>query len=102
VYVASFCENGDLLSQWRAYGAFGGGYAVGFSSIGLYGSEDNECEPIRILRPVIYDQVDQTDILQRWLNESLLHLPRAGTEFVYYKLLDLFSNQLMTFKHPSY
>jgi hypothetical protein len=29
VYVACFCEAGDLLSQWRSYGA-PGGYAVGF------------------------------------------------------------------------
>jgi hypothetical protein len=29
VYVACFCEEGDLLSQWRGYGA-PGGYAVGF------------------------------------------------------------------------
>lgn len=29
-YVACLCENGDLLSQWRGYGAGGGGYAIGF------------------------------------------------------------------------
>lgn len=28
-YVASFCRDGDLLSQWRNY-AGGGGYAIGF------------------------------------------------------------------------
>jgi hypothetical protein len=30
-YVASFCESGDLLSQWRGYGGRGAGYAIGFS-----------------------------------------------------------------------
>lgn len=29
VYVACFCQNGDLLSQWRGY-AKGSGYAIGF------------------------------------------------------------------------
>src|SRR4030095_10743470 len=29
VYVSCFCKDGDLLSQWRGYGAYGGGYAVG-------------------------------------------------------------------------
>lgn len=29
-YVACFCENGDLLSQWRAYGGGASGYAIGF------------------------------------------------------------------------
>lgn len=31
VYVACFCEDGDLLSQWRGY-AGSGGYALGFDS----------------------------------------------------------------------
>lgn len=34
VYVACFCEGGDLLSQWRGYAAEGG-YAIGFSSAAL-------------------------------------------------------------------
>ncbi len=29
-FSVSFCEDGDLLSQWRAYGSFGAGYAIGF------------------------------------------------------------------------
>ncbi|MEQ1694923.1 MAG: DUF2971 domain-containing protein [Hyphomicrobiaceae bacterium] len=29
-YVVSFCQDGDLLSQWRGYGKFGAGYALGF------------------------------------------------------------------------
>lgn len=29
-FSVSFCGNGDLLSQWRGYGSFGSGYAVGF------------------------------------------------------------------------
>ncbi|MET8430087.1 DUF2971 domain-containing protein [Nocardia sp. NPDC004860] len=31
-YVACFCTDGDLLSQWRGYGANGGGYSVEFDS----------------------------------------------------------------------
>ncbi|WP_431681260.1 DUF2971 domain-containing protein [Kitasatospora sp. KL5] len=30
-YTTCFCEHGDLLSQWRAYGG-AGGYAIGFRS----------------------------------------------------------------------
>ncbi|MCW2651246.1 MAG: hypothetical protein JWR32_2222 [Mycobacterium sp.] len=29
-YVACFCENGDLLSQWQGYAANGGGYSIEF------------------------------------------------------------------------
>jgi hypothetical protein len=30
--IGCFCENGDLLSQWRAYGHSGNGMALGFNS----------------------------------------------------------------------
>jgi hypothetical protein len=41
VYVACFCEEGDLLSQWRAYGS-AGGYAVGFRVADLRSAEPAE------------------------------------------------------------
>ncbi len=31
IFVASFCDRGDVLGQWRAYGRDGRGYAIGFS-----------------------------------------------------------------------
>lgn len=35
ICVASFCRDGDLLSQWRAYGFPGAAYAIGFDSAKL-------------------------------------------------------------------
>lgn len=35
VCVASFCVDGDLLSQWQSYGGSGRGVCLGFSSIAL-------------------------------------------------------------------
>lgn len=32
IYVACFCEDGDLLSQWRGYANNGEGYSIGFDS----------------------------------------------------------------------
>lgn len=32
LFAACFCENGDLLSQWRGYAGGGQGYAIGFNS----------------------------------------------------------------------
>lgn len=34
-YVTSFCQEGDLLSQWRGYGANGGGYSIEFRTNAL-------------------------------------------------------------------
>jgi hypothetical protein len=35
ICVVSLSENGDLLSQWRAYAAGGGGYSIGFGDFPL-------------------------------------------------------------------
>jgi hypothetical protein len=31
-FTISFCDDGDLLGQWRGYGSFGSGYAIGFAA----------------------------------------------------------------------
>jgi hypothetical protein len=47
-YVACFCEDGDLIPQWRGYGAAGAGYAIGFDTQALAASDG-------LLLPVLYD-----------------------------------------------
>src|SRR5712692_6378210 len=54
IYVACFCAEGNLLSQWRAYGK-SGGYALAFRRLDL-----GLCQlPGRCLRKVIYDNSEQ-------------------------------------------
>ena len=43
VFVASFCEEPDLLSQWRGYAA--GGFAIGFAADGLAALGDGAGAP---------------------------------------------------------
>ena len=38
VYCISFCEEGDLLSQWKGYSNYGDGYSIGFNINILYES----------------------------------------------------------------
>lgn len=59
VYVACFCENGDLLSQWRGYGAFGKGYAIGFDSTKLAPKYRKFPNCNIMIRSVIYRLEDQ-------------------------------------------
>jgi hypothetical protein len=56
VYVACFCENPDLLSQWRAYPSMGGGYAIGFRAWVLSRG--------RFLEKIIYDEEAQLETLR--------------------------------------
>jgi hypothetical protein len=57
IFAACFCENGDLLSQWRGYAASGGGSAIGFDS-----------RVLKMLRSV-------TDSLSA--NVSMIHLSKG-------------------------
>lgn len=38
IFVACFCEDGDLLSQWRGYGERAGGVSIGFDPQTLIGN----------------------------------------------------------------
>ena len=68
VYIACFCTQGDLLSQWRGYGAVGGGYAVWFSGRHIGAQEVTSFDqPEPILRKVIYDRRTQERIVSDWL-----------------------------------
>jgi hypothetical protein len=45
-FIVCFCEDGDLLSQWRGYGA-DQGYALGFDTEGLRNSKIGEIAPVQ-------------------------------------------------------
>jgi hypothetical protein len=56
LFVASFCESGDLLSQWRGYTKQGTGYAIGFTFDLPF--TRLLTSPV-ILRKILYTEVDQ-------------------------------------------
>jgi hypothetical protein len=67
-YIACFCEEGDLLSQWRGYGAVGGGYALGFQAKHLGLREYKTIEaPEPVLRKVLYDQKKQKYLVRKFV-----------------------------------
>jgi hypothetical protein len=72
-YSVSFSAHGDLLSQWRGYGSFGGGYAIGFDTAGLIRQPSPHTQPERFLNRVIYDEVTQLRIL-RGVADAMLEL----------------------------
>ncbi|WP_110709723.1 DUF2971 domain-containing protein [Salinicola sp. CR57] len=60
VYSASFCEIGNLLSQWRSYRGYGGGYAIGFDFFHAMRLLNKQC----VLRKVIYDEKEQINLVR--------------------------------------
>jgi Protein of unknown function (DUF2971) len=99
VFVTSFCREGDLLSQWRGYGAFGDGFALGFSIAELvphpqYGQ----------LIEVSYGPTELRKCLEDGVN-IFLEYARANPAF-YLALADDFAATISFIaagcKHPAY
>lgn len=67
-YVASFSEERDLLSQWRAYCPPGGGYALGLPSVQLTAMAQHQAF---ILAPCIYEHTEQYQIVSEFLESHL-------------------------------
>lgn len=66
VYVSSFSENSDQLSQWRAYCPPAGGYAAGFRSKFLVSLGAKEApHPDRILTRCVYEQDAHREVIDK-------------------------------------
>lgn len=68
-YVTSFCESHDLLSQWRGYGNYGGGYAIGmeFTKPSVQLKDDHSYGLLKML----YDETKQRNLLTRFIDGVL-------------------------------
>jgi hypothetical protein len=99
VYVSSFSEDGDLLSQWRGYCPRGLGFSLGFRFNKL-----KECflEGGDILiRPCIYDEKQQITQLKELIEEFIKKYEddlMDGFEYVFQEFMKL----APTFKHPKF
>ena len=78
-YICCFSEAGDLLSQWRAYSDNGTGFAIGFSSRWLKEEGGkNLMQGGSQLWPVIYDDDDQGNSLNHYINKYLDRVKMDG------------------------
>lgn len=113
-YVACFCEKDDLLNQWRAYAASGGGFALGFRSrdIGMRVRLEKPGHDF-VLRKVEYDEAMQRRLLSEIIDLATDHLEIAARghsvsdannaiaqccQFVRAEAADYFA----CFKHPAF
>jgi hypothetical protein len=104
-YAISFCTNGDLLSQWRTYGALGGGFAMGWSPV-----SDFPEFPYRV--GVTYDQGLQAEVAREIIAKHVEHIAGIGWNadaadvsrltFATGSLGVFFAFMLHNFKHPAF
>ncbi|MDH3373635.1 MAG: DUF2971 domain-containing protein [Gammaproteobacteria bacterium] len=70
VYSMSFCEEGNLLSQWRGYRRGGGGYALGIDFFHALRLLDKPCS----LRKIVYNRQDQLNYIDLLIDRFLTTL----------------------------
>lgn len=71
-YITCFSRNGDLLSQWRAYGDDGRGVAIGFNAKLLYKAHSSKNNVY--IEDVLYDKEEQIEEIQSAVNNSLIYM----------------------------
>ena len=79
VFVACFCEDGDLLSQWRAYSGASQGYSLGMSSAVL---ADKIKGAGFVLGKCIYDRSVQEAIIDELIALCLKHGEHCAGAFL--------------------
>lgn len=106
VFVTSFSENGDLLSQWRGYGTNGFGYSLGFNPRMISLTAEKKQKDFILLK-VIYERLLQEEIIKEYLEKyaALLvkhakDLENASDEFLELENGIIFN--LVRFKHTAF
>lgn len=64
IYITSFCEKSDLLSQWKGYTNFGEGYAIGLDLQQLTNTKHHKDFKNISIKKVIYDKKTQKNIIK--------------------------------------
>ena len=77
IYVACFCEIGDLLSQWKGYANFGDGYSIGLRASELLRTKRKFPYFNIAFRKVIYRKSEQENIFENEFEEILQKKPVA-------------------------
>ena len=109
-YVACFCEDSDLLSQWRGYGTGKPSFAIGFNFAGP--ANRDELPLGSFIRKVIYDPDEQhgavRSVISEWLQttQSLLASGLTPKDLFPYPaiwtLQRAFAEHHLCFKHPAF
>ncbi len=107
-YVTCFSKDGDLLSQWRAYGNNGKGISIGFEFSDLTDSFDKYLTGTHIE----YDETTQIESIKEYINLIIEFYKKIednydwnGQDFdnlVAKLIITFFNNVIYSFKHPSF
>lgn len=101
-FLCCFSEDGDLLSQWRAYAANGTGFAIGFyvnklDALTEIPVPSSPAEKVKYLIKISYNQEDQA----QFINASLEH-DRKVQEPVRFSTAGLLAHSSIAMKNVAF
>ncbi len=98
-YVVSFCDRGDLLSQWRIYASQGAGISLALDRTKM-SSVFDEARPM----PITYNPEVQRQIVSESAREYGALLPSWPNheEAIRMNLVSLLATEFAAFKHPAF
>ncbi len=105
IFVTSFSERGDLLSQWRAYCPDGTGVSIGFTYDQLLPAIKKEGPNVRLVK-CVYQVDEQIKIVDELISNALNHVRKdqieQSSQIVASLLMSDVSNLAPVFKHPAF
>jgi Protein of unknown function (DUF2971) len=105
VFVVSFSERGDLLSQWRAYCPNGTGFSIGFTHDQLLPAIKKERPNARLVK-CVYQLDEQAKIVDELISRALSRVNKDhledSSQIISALLMHDVSNLASVFKHPAF
>jgi hypothetical protein len=89
IYLACFCNEPDLLSQWRGYGTMKGRYCIGFRT------EELPNKPQYNLSRVIYKKAEQEAILEKEVTRAVSVITGRHTREFYISASDIILKNIL-------
>lgn len=107
IFVCSFSEKGDLLSQWRGYCSNGGGFSIGFDKSDIIRMKGRYRE-FNFVR-CVYKKSSQREFIRKFLNDSVCTFQKfdvSNDEYLKPRFINNFFLMLLTIipmlKHRSF
>ncbi len=102
IFICCFCEQDNLLSQWRGYADNGGGVSIEFDAPGFrrHSGEDSSERGLTRLWRVVYKEASQRNIVRSALDYPYWGATSLDDRVGYVR--DALSFFLPTFKNPAF
>jgi hypothetical protein len=96
ICVASFCTDGDLLSQWRGYGSYGLAYSIGFDT-NMF-EEDANSEKFELTKCIYYEEGDYVVEINKFVKGIVEEQIKNNGDFEFGSFIEKVIKKAVTMK----